>query len=151
MIVPVHDKVLSALPVTRKAWNAKPHLQGYRVALKNGGAANSSLPRNFLTIPRLKWGPSWWFVSNIRHFVTRFLRLAANLTTRCMFSAAMVSTSMSAVLAPNCVGKPAGPRFKIGPIRLDPLLAPLRDDPRFQAPAEKVIPADEFKAPPALK
>jgi tetratricopeptide (TPR) repeat protein len=36
--------------------------------------------------------------------------------------------------------------FNIGPIRIDPLLAPLRDDPRFEALAEKIVPAREFGA-----
>jgi len=34
--------------------------------------------------------------------------------------------------------------FNIGPIRVDPLLAPLHGDPRFEALAEKVVPAREF-------
>ena len=34
--------------------------------------------------------------------------------------------------------------FNIGPIRVDPLLAPLRGDPRFEALAEKIVPAREF-------
>jgi TolB-like protein/Tfp pilus assembly protein PilF len=34
--------------------------------------------------------------------------------------------------------------FNIGPIRIDPLLAPLRNDPRFETLAEKIVPAREF-------
>jgi TolB-like protein/Flp pilus assembly protein TadD len=34
--------------------------------------------------------------------------------------------------------------FNIGPIRVDPLLAPLHGDPRFEALAEKIVPAHEF-------
>ena len=34
--------------------------------------------------------------------------------------------------------------FNIGPIRVDPLLAPLHGDPRFEALAENVVPAREF-------
>jgi len=34
--------------------------------------------------------------------------------------------------------------FNIGPIRIDPLLAPLHGDPRFEALAEKIVPAREF-------
>jgi len=34
--------------------------------------------------------------------------------------------------------------FNIGPIRIDPLLTPLHGDPRFEALAEKIIPAREF-------
>jgi TolB-like protein/Flp pilus assembly protein TadD len=34
----------------------------------------------------------------------------------------------------------------VGWIRVDPLLDPLRDDPRFEALAEKIIPAREFKS-----
>ena len=34
--------------------------------------------------------------------------------------------------------------FDMGPIRVDPLLAPLHGDPRFEALAEKIIPAREF-------
>ena len=34
--------------------------------------------------------------------------------------------------------------FNIGPIRVDPLLAPLHGDPRFEAFAEKIVPAREF-------
>jgi TolB-like protein/Flp pilus assembly protein TadD len=34
--------------------------------------------------------------------------------------------------------------FNIGPIRVDPLLAPLHEDPRFEAIAEKIVPAREF-------
>jgi TolB-like protein/Flp pilus assembly protein TadD len=34
--------------------------------------------------------------------------------------------------------------FNIGPIRIDPLLAPLHGDPRFEALAEKIAPAREF-------
>jgi len=34
--------------------------------------------------------------------------------------------------------------FNIGPIRVDPLLAPLQGDPRFEALAEKIVPAREF-------
>ena len=33
----------------------------------------------------------------------------------------------------------------IGPIRIDPLLKPLHGDPRFEALAEKIVPAREFK------
>jgi TolB-like protein/Flp pilus assembly protein TadD len=36
--------------------------------------------------------------------------------------------------------------FNIGPIRVDPLLAPLRGDPRFEALAEKIVPTREFRA-----
>jgi hypothetical protein len=32
----------------------------------------------------------------------------------------------------------------VGWIRVDPLLDPLRDDPRFEALAEKIVPAREF-------
>ncbi len=34
--------------------------------------------------------------------------------------------------------------FNIGPIRIDPLLNSLHDDPRFEALAEKIVPAREF-------
>jgi hypothetical protein len=34
----------------------------------------------------------------------------------------------------------------IGFIRVDPLLDPLRGDPRFEALAEKIIPAAQFRA-----
>jgi TolB-like protein/Flp pilus assembly protein TadD len=34
--------------------------------------------------------------------------------------------------------------FNIGPIRIDPLLNPLHGDPRFEALAEKIVPAREF-------
>jgi adenylate cyclase len=34
--------------------------------------------------------------------------------------------------------------FNIGPIRVDPLLAPLHGDPRFETLAEKIVPAREF-------
>jgi TolB-like protein/Flp pilus assembly protein TadD len=34
--------------------------------------------------------------------------------------------------------------FNIGPIRVDPLLNPLHGDPRFEALAEKIVPAREF-------
>jgi TolB-like protein/Flp pilus assembly protein TadD len=34
--------------------------------------------------------------------------------------------------------------FNIGPIRVDPLLAPLHGDPRFKALAEKIVPVREF-------
>jgi len=34
--------------------------------------------------------------------------------------------------------------FNIGPIRIDPLLAPLHGNPRFEALAEKIVPAREF-------
>jgi TolB-like protein/Flp pilus assembly protein TadD len=34
--------------------------------------------------------------------------------------------------------------FNIGPIRVDPLLAPLHGDPRFEALAEGIVPAREF-------
>lgn len=37
--------------------------------------------------------------------------------------------------------------FDIGAIRVDPMLAPLRDDPSFQALAEKIVPAKEFEKP----
>jgi hypothetical protein len=33
----------------------------------------------------------------------------------------------------------------VGWIRVDPLLEPLRDDPRFEALAEKIVPASQFK------
>ena len=36
--------------------------------------------------------------------------------------------------------------FNIGPIRVDPLLTPLRGDPRFEALAEKIVPPREFRA-----
>ena len=36
--------------------------------------------------------------------------------------------------------------FNIGPIRIDPLLTPLHGDPRFEALAEKIVPAREFRA-----
>ncbi len=36
--------------------------------------------------------------------------------------------------------------FNIGPIRVDPLLTSLHGDPRFEALAEKVVPAREFKS-----
>ena len=39
----------------------------------------------------------------------------------------------------------------IGPIRIDQLLKPLHGDPRFEALAEKVVPAAQFKAASALK
>ncbi len=35
--------------------------------------------------------------------------------------------------------------FNIGPIRVDPLLAPLHGDPRFEALAEKIVPASQFR------
>jgi TolB-like protein/tetratricopeptide (TPR) repeat protein len=41
--------------------------------------------------------------------------------------------------------------FNIGPIRADPLLTPLRSDPRFEALAEKIVPAAEFKGVTASK
>jgi hypothetical protein len=34
--------------------------------------------------------------------------------------------------------------FNIGPIRVDPLLTPLHGNPRFEALAEKIVPAREF-------
>ena len=34
--------------------------------------------------------------------------------------------------------------FDIGEIRIDPLLSPLHGDPRFEALAEKILPAREF-------
>jgi hypothetical protein len=34
--------------------------------------------------------------------------------------------------------------FNIGPIRIDPLLTPLHGDPRFEALAERIVPAREF-------
>jgi TolB-like protein/tetratricopeptide (TPR) repeat protein len=39
----------------------------------------------------------------------------------------------------------------IGWIRVDPLLDPLHGDPRFEALAEKIVPAAEFKSPTASK
>jgi TolB-like protein/Flp pilus assembly protein TadD len=35
--------------------------------------------------------------------------------------------------------------FNLGPIRIDPLLTPLHGDPRFEALAEKIVPAREFE------
>jgi TolB-like protein/Flp pilus assembly protein TadD len=35
--------------------------------------------------------------------------------------------------------------FNVGPIRIDPLLTPLHGDPRFEALAEKIVPAREFE------
>jgi tetratricopeptide (TPR) repeat protein len=35
--------------------------------------------------------------------------------------------------------------YNIGPIRIDPLLNPLHGDPRFEALAEKIVPAHEFR------
>lgn len=39
----------------------------------------------------------------------------------------------------------------VGWIRVDPLLDPLRDDPRFEALAEKIVPAVDFKGAAAAK
>jgi len=39
----------------------------------------------------------------------------------------------------------------IGWIRVDPLIDPLRGDPRFEALAEKIVPAAEFKSATASK
>jgi hypothetical protein len=39
----------------------------------------------------------------------------------------------------------------IGWIRVDPLLDPLRGDPRFEALAEKIVPATAFKSASASK
>jgi hypothetical protein len=36
-------------------------------------------------------------------------------------------------------------------LRVDPFLAPLRGDPRFEALAEKIVPAREFKGRAALE
>jgi TolB-like protein/Flp pilus assembly protein TadD len=36
--------------------------------------------------------------------------------------------------------------FNIGVIRIDPLLSPLHGDPRFEALAEKIVPASQFRA-----
>jgi TolB-like protein/Flp pilus assembly protein TadD len=41
--------------------------------------------------------------------------------------------------------------FNIGPIRVDPLLAPLHGNPRFEALAEKIVPAREFETKTASK
>jgi TolB-like protein/Tfp pilus assembly protein PilF len=41
--------------------------------------------------------------------------------------------------------------FNIGPIRIDPLLTPLHGDPRFEALAEKIVPARLFKSTTASK
>jgi TolB-like protein len=41
--------------------------------------------------------------------------------------------------------------FNIGPIRIDPLLASLHSDPKFEALAEKIVPATEFKGATASK
>jgi hypothetical protein len=35
--------------------------------------------------------------------------------------------------------------YELGSLRVDPLLAQLRGDPRFEALAEKIVPAREFK------
>jgi hypothetical protein len=37
--------------------------------------------------------------------------------------------------------------FSLAPIRVDPLLAPLHGDPRFEALAEKIVPLRYFAAP----
>ena len=37
--------------------------------------------------------------------------------------------------------------FSLTWIRVDPFLAPLRGDPRFEALAEKIVPARDFKSP----
>ena len=36
--------------------------------------------------------------------------------------------------------------FDLGAIRVDPILAPLRGDPRFEALAEKIVPAARLPA-----
>jgi tetratricopeptide (TPR) repeat protein len=41
--------------------------------------------------------------------------------------------------------------FNIGPIRVDPLLTPLHGDPRFEALAEKIVPAREFVGATTVK
>jgi TolB-like protein/Tfp pilus assembly protein PilF len=41
--------------------------------------------------------------------------------------------------------------YELGSLRVDPFLAPLRGDPRFEALAEKIVPAREFKRRVASK
>jgi hypothetical protein len=41
--------------------------------------------------------------------------------------------------------------YELDSVRVDPFLAPLRGDPRFEALAEKIVPAREFKRRVASK
>jgi len=41
--------------------------------------------------------------------------------------------------------------YELSSVRVDPFLAPLREDPRFEALAEKIVPARQFKKTVASK